>query len=247
MADGAFGENLVVADVDFACLPTGTRFQIGDVLLELTQVGKECHQGCEIFHKMGECIMPTQGVFTRVLRGGKVCVGDELTVLPFQLRAAVVTASDSGFAGQREDLSTPAAVELLEQAGYLVTHTTILPDDRKKLSEELKRLCDECWCDLLVTTGGTGFSPTDCTPEATMDVVDRPAPGLAEAMRLHSIQITPRAMLSRAAAGIRKGTLIVNLPGSPKAVGECLEYILPSLGHGLEILKGTAKNCALPK
>ncbi|MCI8477031.1 MAG: MOSC domain-containing protein [Oscillospiraceae bacterium] len=242
--DGAFGENLVVKGIDFAVLPVGTRFQCGEVLLEMTQIGKECHQGCAIFQKMGECIMPTQGVFARVLQGGIIAVGDTLEVLPFHLRAAVVTASDSGFAGQREDLSTPAAVALLEKAGYLITHTVVLPDSRTKLADELKRLCDELRADLIVTTGGTGFSPRDCTPEATMDVVERPTPGIAEAMRMSSMKITPRAMLSRATAGIRRGTLIVNLPGSPKAVKECLSEILPSLGHGLEILKGMTGNCA---
>ena len=244
VTDGAFGENLVVEGIDFSTLPLGTRFACNGALLELTQIGKQCHQGCAIAQTMGECIMPTQGVFARVLEGGTISVGDELTVLPFRMRAAVVTASDSGYAGQREDLSTPAAVELLEQAGYLITHTVVLPDDRTKLAEELKRLCDESWADLVVTTGGTGFSPRDCTPEATADVVDRPAPGIAEAMRYNSLQITPRAMLSRASAGIRKQTLIVNLPGSPKAVRECLSYILTSLGHGLEILKGMTGNCA---
>ena len=114
---GAFGENLVVEGIDFATLPLGTRFRCGDVLLELTQIGKECHSHCEIFKKMGECIMPTQGVFTRVLKGGTISSGDELEVLPPALRAAVVTASDSGFAGTREDLSTPAAAALLEGAG----------------------------------------------------------------------------------------------------------------------------------
>ena len=112
------------------------------------------------------------------------------------------------------------------------------------LASELKRLCDQDMADLVLTTGGTGFSPTDLTPEATLSVVERPAPGIAEAMRWQSLQITPRAMLSRGLAGIRKRTLIVNLPGSPKAVRECLEFILPSLGHGLEILKGTAGECA---
>lgn len=241
---GAFGENLVVEGIDFATLPLGTRFRCGDVLLELTQIGKECHSHCEIFKKMGECIMPTQGVFTRVLKGGTISAGDELEVLPPALRAAVVTASDSGFAGTREDLSTPAAAALLEGAGYRVVHTVILPDDRARLCAELIRLCDGDLADLIVTTGGTGFSPTDCTPEATMDAVERPAPGIAEAMRMNSLGITPRAMLSRAAAGIRKGALIVNLPGSPKAVRECLEYVLPSLEHGLQILKGTTGNCA---
>ena len=112
------------------------------------------------------------------------------------------------------------------------------------LGGELKRLCDNDLADLVLTTGGTGFSPTDLTPEATLAVTERPAPGIAEAMRWQSLQITPRAMLSRAAAGIRKQTLMVNLPGSPKAVRECLEFILPSLAHGLEILRGTTGNCA---
>lgn len=244
VASGAFGENLVVESIDFAALPIGTRFQCNDVLLELTQIGKECHSHCEIFKKMGECIMPTQGVFTRVLKGGEIAEGDELVILPPALRAAVVTASDSGYVGQREDLSTPAAVELLEAAGYRVVDTVILPDDRAMLGAELKRLSDGDLADLIVTTGGTGFSRTDCTPEATMDVVERPTPGISEAMRLNSMKITPRAMLSRAAAGIRRQALIVNLPGSPKAVRECLEYILPPLSHGMDILKGTTGNCA---
>ena len=244
VASGAFGENLVVEGIDFAALPIGTRFQCNDVLLELTQIGKECHSHCEIFKKMGECIMPTQGVFTRVLQGGEISEGDELVILPPALRAAVVTASDSGYVGAREVLSTPAAVELLEKAGYRVVHTVILPDDRAMLGAELKRLCDGDLADLIVTTGGTGFSRTDCTPEATMDVVERPTPGISEAMRLNSMKITPRAMLSRAAAGIRRQALIVNLPGSPKAVRECLEYILPPLSHGMDILKGTTGNCA---
>ncbi|MGN0308277.1 MAG: molybdenum cofactor biosynthesis protein B, partial [Lachnospiraceae bacterium] len=114
------------------------------------------------------------------------------------------------------------------------------------LSEELKQLSDEDIADLILTTGGTGFSSRDLTPEATLSVVERQAPGIAEAMRYNSLQITPRAMLSRGTAGIRKGALIVNLPGSPKAVRECLEFILPSLRHGLEILKGAASECARP-
>lgn len=160
------------------------------------------------------------------------------------MRVAIITLSDSGYAGQREDRSGPVIRELAEAAGYEIVHTVLLPDGIEPLASELKRLCDEDVADLVLTTGGTGFSPTDLTPEATLSVVERPAPGIAEAMRYNSLQITPRAMLSRAAAGIRKRTLIVNLPGSPKAVRECLEFILPSLGHGLEILRGTAGECA---
>ena len=134
--------------------------------------------------------------------------------------------------------------ELLEENGYEVVHSILLPDDRKMLAKEMARIADEGVAELLLTTGGTGFSPRDCMPEATADIVERPAPGIPEAIRAYSMTITPRAMLSRAAAGIRKSTLIINLPGSPKAVRESLEYILPALGHGLEILTGTASDCA---
>lgn len=160
------------------------------------------------------------------------------------MRVAVITLSDSGYAGKRADLSGPAIQEMVEERDWTVVQTTLLPDGREMLERELRRLCDSGLADLILTTGGTGFSPTDVTPEATMAVVERPTPGIPEAMRYYSLQITPRAMLSRAAAGIRGRTLIVNLPGSPKAVRECLQAILPALDHGLEILKGTGGNCA---
>lgn len=160
------------------------------------------------------------------------------------MRAAVITSSDSGYAGKREDLSGPVIREILEENGYEVVHSILLPDDREMLSKEMARIADEGVAELLLTTGGTGFSPRDCMPEATADVMERAVPGIPEAIRAYSMTITPRAMLSRAAAGIRKSTLIINLPGSPKAVRESLEYILPALGHGLEILTGAASDCA---
>jgi len=244
--DGAFGENLVVEGYDFAKLPVGTTFRCGDVVLEMTQIGKQCHHGCAIFEKMGECIMPREGVFARVLHGGVIAVGDELTILeektPF--RAAVITLSDSGWRGEREDESGRAVRELVTAAGYTVTHCALLPDDREMLARKLVFLCDNHEAELILTTGGTGFSPRDVTPEATADAAERLAPGIAEALRWHSLQLTPRAMLSRGTAGIRKQTLIVNLPGSPKAVRECLTYLLPTLRHGLEILTGRASDCA---
>lgn len=160
------------------------------------------------------------------------------------MRVAILTSSDSGYAGEREDLSGPVIKEIVTQAGYEVVRMVLLPDDRKMLAEEMKRIADENAAELLLTTGGTGFSPRDCMPEATADIAERMVPGIPEAMRAYSMRFTKRAMLSRAAAAIRKSTLIVNLPGSPKAVRECLEYIIPELEHGLEILTGVAANCA---
>ena len=245
---GAFGENLVVEGFDFRSLPVGTLLRCGPVLLEITQIGKECHSHCEIYKAMGDCIMPREGVFARVLQGGEIHVGDEVTLLPPPenppLRAAVITLSDKGSRGEREDKSGPLIVEMLTAAGYQVEETMILPDEAKALKAQLIRLADGRQVNLILTTGGTGFAPRDITPEATYAVADRNAPGIAEAMRYHSLSITPRGMLSRAASVLRGKTLIVNLPGSPKAVKENLEYILPSLEHGVRIAAGLDGECA---
>jgi len=160
------------------------------------------------------------------------------------MRAAVITASDSGYNGIREDLSGPVLVGMLKDAGYEVTKTVLLPDEREALAEAMRNIADQGIADLILTTGGTGFSPRDCTPEATKSVIEREVPGIPEAMRSLSLKITDRAMLSRAAAGIRGQTLIINMPGSPKAVRECLEFILPALEHGLKIMLGEDSNCA---
>lgn len=159
-------------------------------------------------------------------------------------RAAIITSSDSGYRGEREDLSGPAIREILEREGYQVVSMEILPDDRIMLGEKMKEIADNGLAELILTTGGTGFSQRDVMPEATEDIIERRVPGIPEAMRAYSMTITRRAMLSRAAAGIRKKTLIINLPGSPKAVKESLEYIIGALDHGIEILTGEASDCA---
>ena len=245
--DGDFGENLVVRGIDFRSLPVGTVLTTGGgVILEMTQIGKACHNGCAIKQRMGVCIMPVEGVFARVIKGGTVRPGDVMTVTkpdpdrPFT--AAVITVSDRSAAGIREDLSGPAAADMLTQAGYRVLETIIVPDEQDRISRELKRLADQRQISLVVTSGGTGFSLRDRTPEATLEVADRVAPGIAEAIRAKSLAITDRAMLSRGVSVIRNQTLIVNLPGSPKAVKESLGFILGALEHGLGILRGTADN-----
>ena len=159
-------------------------------------------------------------------------------------KAAVLTVSDRSFRGERPDAGGPLVVEILKNAGYAVTETAIATDEKGRIEAALRQWCDREPVDLIVTTGGTGFAPRDVTPEATLAVCDRLTPGIPEAMRYASMQVTNRAMLSRAAAGIRKGTLIVNLPGSPKAARENLEAVLPALAHGLEMLSGRPADCA---
>ena len=158
--------------------------------------------------------------------------------------AAVLTVSDRSFRGERPDAGGPLVAEMLKNAGYEVVTTAIVPDEQAQIEEKLCQIADSGEVQRLVTTGGTGFAPRDVTPEATLSVCDRLTPGIPEAMRYASMQVTNRAMLSRAQAGIRKGTLIINLPGSPKAAKENLEAVLPALSHGLEMLSGRPADCA---
>lgn len=158
-------------------------------------------------------------------------------------KVAILTMSDKGARGEREDRSAAVIRELVEQQGWVVRDYRVIPDDYDVIKETLIDLVDRGGHDLVLTTGGTGFGPRDNTPEATLAVIQRQVPGLGEAMRLESMKKTNRAMLSRAVAGIRNRSLIVNLPGSPKGARECLEVILPALPHGLEILTGRAGEC----
>ncbi len=159
-------------------------------------------------------------------------------------KAAVLTVSDRGFRGERPDTGGPLVAELLKAAGYEVVRTAIVPDEQPEIESALRAAADGGGVQLLVTTGGTGFAPRDVTPEATLAVCERLTPGIPEAMRYASMRVTDRAMLSRAQAGIRGGTLIINLPGSPKAAKENLEAVLPALAHGLEMLSGHPADCA---
>lgn len=242
--DGAFGENLLVKGFDFKTYPVGSIFKCGQVVLEITQIGKKCHSECEIFHMVGDCIMPREGVFARVLQGGLIRTGDELSLVSRRkLRAGIITASDRASRGEREDLSGPAVSELIKKEGYEVVSQRVLSDDEEGLYQEIVRLADEERADVIFTTGGTGLSSRDNAPEAALRAATRNVPGIAEAIRQYSLQITPRAMLSRGVSVMRGSTLIVNLPGSPKAVRESLSAILPSLAHGILIMTGEAGEC----
>ena len=156
----------------------------------------------------------------------------------------IITSSDKGYRGEREDKSGQVIEEIVSQNGFKFIKKVVLPDEKDLLEKEMINMCDNLNVNLLLTTGGTGFSKRDITPEATKSVIEREALGIVEAIRFYSLQITKRAMLSRATSGIRQNTLIINLPGSPKACKEALDFVLDDVKHGIEILLGEAKECA---
>lgn len=250
LSDGDFGENVLTADLPLEELGIGTILQIGPTAqLQISQIGKACYAPCAIGRHIGQCIMPTQGLFTRVLEPGAVTAGDDIRIVRrierTTVQAAVITVSDRCSAGKTEDRSGPLLAEMLREALHCnIAAQCIMPDEHDIIAEQLTQFSEpERFIDLVFTTGGTGFAPRDVTPEATHAVIDRPTPGIAEAIRQAGIAVTPAAMLSRATAGIRNRTLIVNLPGSVKAIAESLPVIIPALGHAVQLLRGQVADC----
>ena len=269
---GDFAENITTAGLEVDSLPLYTTLEMGEALVEVTQIGKECHSRCAIYHQAGDCVMPREGIFVKVLRGGRVAPGDSVRVrawgvgptgvgasvladerggamssaaLSRPIKAAVVTLSDKASAGLRVDGSGPVLRELLQALGAEVYEPIVIPDEQRQIESVLVSLADVEGCDLVLTTGGTGLAPRDRTPEATRVVIDRLAPGFVEAMRARSLEVTPHAMLSRAVAGTRGKTLIINMPGSPKACREHFQVIAPALEHAVQTLRGEAYECAV--
>lgn len=249
---GDFAENIVVSGLDLAALGLGSTLKLGsEVELSITQLGKVCHTRCAIYYQTGDCVMPRRGIFARVVSGGSLCPGDEIVVLDAVPREAfqcvVLTISDRCSRGENEDTAGPAvAARLRDSLKGHVYAEEILPDEQDRIEERIRHYCDGHSIDLVCAVGGTGFSPRDVTPEAIASVVERPTPGLDEAMRSASLQKTPHAMLSRAVSGIRSATLVAGFPGSERAAVENLDAILPALGHGLAKLRGDPSDCGRP-
>jgi molybdopterin adenylyltransferase len=249
LKSGDFAENLVVSGVDLGALGLGSRLRLGgDTELTVTQLGKQCHQRCAIYDQTGDCIMPRRGLFVRVVRDGTVAAGDAVEVLEVvpreKLQAVILTVSDRCSRGEAVDTAGPAVARLLESSLHAHVYSTeIVPDDHDRIAGRLRHYSDGHSIDLVLAVGGTGFAPRDVTPEAVSAVIQRPTPGLDEAMRRASLDITPMAMLSRAVSGIRNSTLIISLPGSERAATENLQAILPALAHGLAKLAGDPSDC----
>ncbi len=246
---GDFAENIVLSGIDLGALGLGSRLRLGtDVVVALTQIGKVCHARCAIYHQTGDCIMPRLGVFARVVSGGALNAGDEVTVLDViprtALQCVVLTISDRCSRGETEDTAGPAVAALLDrELGAHLYALEVIPDEQEQIEARLRHYADGHTIDLVCAVGGTGFSPRDVTPEAVSAVVNRPTPGLDEAMRQASLKVTPHAMLSRATSGICGSTLVISLPGSERGATQNIQAILPALGHGIRKLRGDATDC----
>ena len=247
---GDFAENLLISGLALNELGLGSRLQIGpQAEISITQIGKTCHHPCIIQKQTGDCIMPRLGLFARVTRNGTITTGDAVEVIEkiprAVIQAVVLTISDRCSRNEAIDTAGPATARLLtEQLKAHIYAIEIIPDDAAQIAQRLKHYCDGHSIDLVLTVGGTGFSPRDVTPEAVTSVLERPTPGLDEAMRRASAEKTNRAMLSRGVSGIRNATLIISLPGSERGAVENLAVVLPVLEHGISKLKGDPSDCA---
>lgn len=241
-AYGDFGENITTEGIELHKTNILDRFQSGDVILEVTQIGKKCHKGCEIMKISGNCIMPVEGIFCRVIQGGLLHVHDTLTYIPRVIRIGVITLSDRAHQGVYEDKSGPLAVRLLDEffagAGRPVHfEKLIIPDDGQVLETALKKYTNEQY-DFIITTGGTGIGSRDITPDVVRKLLDKEIPGIMELIRYKYGSVHPGALLSRSIAGLIGRTLVYTLPGSVKAVTEYLAEITRTMEHSLRMVNG---------
>lgn len=244
---GDFGENITTEFAELSSLSIGDRIQVGEsVILQISEIGKICHSPCSIGQRLGNCIMPQHGMFANVLKGGRIVPGDLIEHTQRKV-GAVLVSSDRCALGVNEDQSGLLLVELLNELGIVLGEYKILPDEEAELSDQMRYWSDQCTLDLILTTGGTGFSPRDCMPEATQALITSPSPGIAEAIRRLGFSHTPFACISRAVSGLRGRTLIVNLPGSRRAVEESLELLRTIIPHVLSAIRGEIIDCGTDK
>ena len=237
---GDFGENITTEGIELHKSNILDRFQSGDVLLEVTQIGKKCHSGCEIMQQVGSCIMPVEGIFCRVLKTGNLKTGDILNYLPRKIKILVVTLSDRASRGIYEDKSGPFAAKMLkeffaENKRPVAIENKVIPDNEKLLEQMLlQAVADKT--DIIVTTGGTGIGSRDITPDVVKKLLDKEIPGIMELIRYKYGSVKPNALISRSVAGVIGKSLVYALPGSVKAVNEYLAEIIKTLEHSLRMI-----------
>jgi molybdenum cofactor synthesis domain-containing protein len=240
---GEFAENITLGGVDLDKVAILDRFRIGQVELEVTQIGKECHgDNCAIFREVGKCVMPKKGLFSRVINDGQIKADDSVEYIARPLQVLIITLSDRASRGQYTDRSGPAAKKIMEEyfadkRWHLQVSNMLLADDAEQLSGKLKQgLADQV--DVILTLGGTGVGPRDITPEVVSDVCEKLIPGVMENIRVKYGKEKPSALLSRSVAGLAGKTQIYALPGSKRAVEEYLSEILKTLEHTIFMLHG---------
>ncbi|RKZ33388.1 molybdenum cofactor synthesis protein [bacterium] len=240
---GAFAENITTRGIRLSDVAILDKLRIGDVELEITQIGKECHtDGCAIYRQVGKCIMPTDGVFARVIDGGKIRPGDEIELCPRPFDIRIVTISDRASAGAYEDKSGPIIEQMLadffaQKPWHIRTKRMIIPDDSDKLARLLEQF-SEHKIDIIITTGGTGIGPRDFTPQVVNNACDKIIPGIMDYIRIKYGAENPNALISRSVAGVMNESLIFAIPGSSKAVREYISEILKLLEHLVLMLHG---------
>ncbi len=240
---GEFAENITTSGIDFKKVAVLDKFKIGDVVLEVTQIGKKCHgDGCAIYVEVGKCVMPKSGIFTRVVTDGVIKTNDAIEFFPRPLKIKIITLSDRAFSGEYKDLSGPTIKKNLEEhfankRWHVEYSYSLIPDDGAKLLSELQKSIDEK-IDVVFTTGGTGIGPRDITPEIIEKFSDKLIPGIMEQIRFKYSATIPSAVLSRSVAAVKNGTLIFCLPGSVKAVEDYMEEILKVLEHAILMVHG---------
>lgn len=237
---GDFGENITTEGLELYKTNILDRFVSGDVVLEVTQIGKKCHKGCEIMKISGNCIMPVEGIFCRVIQTGKLQVSNELTYIPRKIKISVITLSDRAYNGIYKDKSGSHAAKMLKDffAGNnrpVQLEKVIIPDDEVMLYDAVNKAVEE-GTDIIVTTGGTGIGSRDITPDVVQKMLDKEIPGIMELIRYKYGSAKPNALLSRSIAGVIKQSLVYVLPGSVGAVNEYLTEITPTLEHSLRMI-----------
>lgn len=243
IAFGEFAENITTEGITLHETKPLDRIRIGEVEMEVTQIGKKCHgSNCSIFKEVGNCVMPKEGIFCRVIREGEVSEGEDLVYEPKIFKVKVITLSDRASKGEYEDRSGPRVSELagrfFGEIGWQVkTEVEVIPDDGKKLKELLLRYRDE-GVDIVFTTGGTGIGPRDITPETAREVIDKEVPGIMEMIRVKYGAEKPAALLSRGIAGVMGKSVLFCLPGSVKAVNEYMEEITKHIRHMIFMIHG---------